>query len=571
MKRCTFYIAVATLLITASCGHLGPESGSPSELSVLLSPDAYTKGAEFSGSALNGNTAKLFMLISQRNAAGELEIPSYFMDGTDPAAAPMIQSGSVWKAKDRDIFFPLGGRTLDVLVYGADSDENIDLTSFGTTSWVPTYEAADAASVLKFKNVNTYAAQADLMYGAVNKLGATSGTARLTLHHALSQLVFNVKFTGDDMDFIETNSGTGFKFHLDSILFLNEAGFKQYLKGPASVSAGNVLLKTAGTFTVDNTKNDLEASWSALDSQADAFAVPMAPVRTVRSTSNTTAESSPVFTSAASWDSDQIRRDKVYQVGHPLLIPEQPACSMFVIYTYGDIRYYAHVSVPQSMWESGRRYVYTLVFSKLNNAIGLNLFVSGFTVAPWDVNSNTHNTITETTLELDVDKYVRYIPDDVADNWVGSYTAIAAGTDASGALCSPRMSLLTTSLSGFYLFSDNPQIRFIRHIPGVGPESTSKDTLNIAPGTDVETLYYVVPASSSVPLFDSSRKGSVYLHKRGHEINIPYNTGILAGNSSNNSCNYYIISNESYRNDPVVLTEPVTVFSAEHLYIATKE
>ena len=567
MKHFTVYIAFFALLLSSSCERRELEVDASQALAVRIAPAPYTKGGEFSGTALNGNTARLFMLASLRNADGTLSQASVFNEGGSPKAQLMITDGTYWKPDGENVVLPLGGAYMDALLFGADSDAGNDLSAFGSgTCWAPTLNAADAAARVSFENVDTYANQCDLMYGAANGITASAPQPSVSLSHAMAQLVFNVKFENNAaMAFIETNE-TYYKFKLDDILFLSDAGFTQYVANPASVTAPNVLLKTRGTFTIDNDRNTLMAAWSGLEGQAGAYKVRMDAVPNTRSLSNTVAESSPVFDNTETgWKRDDIRRDKIYQAGHPLLVPEQPACNMTVVYTYDNIRYHGVLNVPQGSWEAGHKYIYTLVFSEIKGGIGLKLELNGIVVADWDDSPSTYTSNTlETRLSIDVPQYVRYIPSDDENDWTGSYVAIADGTDGSGGLRSPRLHLVTTSSSGMELVSDNENVCFLRYTPGVGVAASSEASLGIPAGTDVDTMFYVVPASGTVPTFDNARKANVYLHDLGGNMYVPYNVSALPGASTNSSVQFYIVSATSY-DAPVAITTPFTP-SSEHLY-----
>lgn len=563
MKRHTAYFAAFALLFSAaSCGRGGLDIDTPAGLSVRVETAPYTKGGEFSFNALTSG-AKLFLLASQRNADGTLSQASVFNEGGSPKAQLMVTEGTYWKPDGENVVLPLGGACMDALLFGADSDAGNDLSAFGSgTCWAPTLNAADAAARVSFENVNTYDNQYDLMYGAANGITASAPQPSVSLSHAMAQLVFNVKFENNAaMAFIETN-GSDYKFKLDDILFLSDAGFTQYVADPASVTAPNVLLKTRGTFTIDNARNSLSAAWSGLEGHAGACKVRMDAVPAARSQSNTVAESAPVFDNTESgWKQDGIQLDKIYQAGHPLLVPEQSACNMTVVYTYDGIRYHGKLNVPQGNWEAGHKYIYTLVFGEFKGGIGLKLELNGITVADWDDEPSSYASGTlETRLFLDEGNYRRYDADDNLSTWADSYTAVADGTDAGGSLRSPRLYLVTTSDAGMELISDNANLRFVRYTPGVGPEASSAESITIPAGADVETFYYVVPASSAVPGFDGGRVGNVYLKDLATNNYAPYNTSVMPGNDTNESIRYYIVSATVYD----------TGSSAEHIYTQPK-
>ncbi|MBQ9660509.1 MAG: fimbrillin family protein [Bacteroidales bacterium] len=550
MSKTYKILLLGLLALAPACSRIpAAQPQAPAELSLQVAPGAYTKGGEFSGDALT-NHAKLFLAATQKDAAGAVEVPSLFLEAGKPAGAPMEKKdGNFWKVKDREIILPLGGRKLDVLCYGVDSDDATkDLSAFENgTVWKPVFDEDDAVSRVTFKDVETYTSQMDLMYAAANDIGSSSGTALLTLRHAQAQLVFNVKFTGDDMAFIE-NNGSDYKFKLDGILFVNEAGLAQHLK-PETVTESNILLKTKGTFTVDNRANTLEAGWSSLTAEAGACAVPMTPAPTSRSTSNTAAETSPVFSDTQdSWKRDDIEREKTYQAGHPLLIPEQPSANFTVIYTYDNMQFHSTVNVPDCTWQSGHQYTYTLVFSKPTGGLGLNLYAKLLTAADWDGSTPAfgYSSGLETKLYVESPSYRRYDEDDDPDTWTDAYVAVKAGRDTDGEPFSPRLLLVTRSGSELQLISDNPNFRFLRYDSVNGPAANAEASITIPAGspagTEVTTEFYVVPASSLLPESTSDRKANIYLHDSGSNLYIPFNAGVLPGSGDNLSCQYMIVA-----------------------------
>lgn len=351
-------IFLLTLLATLSCERATPER--VGGLTLTFTPAPYTKSAEFTGTELSSHS-KLLLTACLKNADGRIHTPSLFMEGNEPAAQRLTKDGSQWKVTGEELILPFGGMMMDVIVFGTDSDEDKDLNAFGSSVWVPGLNSSDAASTVTFTDIDTYSNQMDVMYAAASGITAASSTLTLTLRHAMAQLVFNVKFTGDDMAFIETN-GTTYKFKIDDILFED--------------AAGNPLLQTQGTFTIDNRGNTLKAAWSDLSVLTSNKALPMNP--SGRSAINTGAESAPVFSNTEeSWKTDGITREtKVYQVGEPLLVPEQASVNPVVLYTYGGYQYRSTLNLPRTHWESGHSYIYTLVFSKITDKIGFTVTVN---------------------------------------------------------------------------------------------------------------------------------------------------------------------------------------------------
>lgn len=364
-------LALSALVLFFSCNRMEhPDAGEETRVSLSVVSDAFsTKGAEFSRTELT-SAAKLYITATMRDPQGKISTPSVFLSGSAPAFTQLEQeSGTTWMLKDETVILPLGGYALRSLAFGADRDNGDIPTGFGTSCWVPTLNAADAASGMRFENVDTYGNQVDLLYGATGDITGSSPTGTLTLQHAQAQLIFNVKFTGSETAFITTN-GSDFKFQINDILFVNNAGLVQYLKGQ-TVTEANILLKTLGTFTIDNTKTVLESAWSGLAAQEDRCKLPMGVTR--RSDANPSADQTVYLsntdgTVTPGWRQN-LMQGKVYQLGDPLLVPEQPVCDFIVVYTYDGVRYSSRVLLPEGTWKSGRKYIYNLEIARVGGFI----------------------------------------------------------------------------------------------------------------------------------------------------------------------------------------------------------
>lgn len=170
-------------------------------------------------------------------------------------------------------------------------------------------QTEDVASIVAFNDWNTYDNQVDLLY-AVNN-GATSSTSgaadyvKLSFKHAQALLVFQAKV--NIADAITINSIT--------------------ING----------LKVKGTFTVDNSRNDLVASWSKLET-VDAM--------------NKIAIDNPgeVLTSTKDFA----------QIGSTLLVPQQPRLNFTVTYTMGGKTMNYTYNEARGTWEMGKKYIYKL-------------------------------------------------------------------------------------------------------------------------------------------------------------------------------------------------------------------
>jgi hypothetical protein len=356
---CKYILPFLTVCLGIACSRENPQGR---DVHFVIESAPFTKGEEFSGVSLSEDNSRLLITSSMRGPDGEIVTPSVFTSAGSPTYAALKKNGGVWEVDGTPLVLPIGGYSLDVIAFGTDSDEGNDVSSFGTGDvWAPVISGANATSVVSF-TVDTYSHQMDLMYGAVNV--ANSGTSYLSLEHALALLIFNIKFTGADMAFIETND-TDYKFKLDGIFFVNSDGLTQYLANPSTITAANVLLKTRGTFTIDYSKNNLEAGWTGLSAIAGNYSMPMYPAPASPSIANPSVQSTVFSNQEASWRIDGIERDKFYQLGHPLLVPQQPIQDVILVYTYDGARYSASVDLPTGYWFSGEKYIYNLVVSRV--------------------------------------------------------------------------------------------------------------------------------------------------------------------------------------------------------------
>jgi hypothetical protein len=369
MKRFAlqFLLLACAAASLAACDLVSQGDEERTAVSFILETTPFTKGGEFTGNSLSSN-AKVYIAVTQRDPNGNILIPSLYLDGDGhPTTTSMVydNSSSSWKVESGDLYFPLGGHSLDFLAFATDRDgESADWDD----AWTPTLNSENAASGVTFSNVDTYSHQMDFMYAASNGVVANNPVAKFSFSHAQALLIFNVSFSDNtEMAFIESN-GTDYKFKIDNLLFLNEAGYAEYVSDPDGISANNVLMKTVGTFTIDNSRNTLMAQWSGQAVKTDNYKLPMPMDVTVRSSANKATTENRVFSNTRdSWKVNDIQTGYTYQLGQPLLVPEQPAQNIIVEYTYDGYAYHSVVNLPRTTWNSGGVYIYTLIFSTITD------------------------------------------------------------------------------------------------------------------------------------------------------------------------------------------------------------
>ena len=195
-------------------------------------------------------------------------------------------------------------------------------------------------------------------------------------------------------------------------------------------------------------------------------------------------------------------------------------------------------------WEEGKQYTYTLTFHNR----GLYLKITS--IDPWDDGGSfvwSGNIETNLFLDFPGDTYRLYDLDGVPTDWVNAFAAVAYGFDASGTpLYSPRMHLITTSQSEdleLVFIPENSNFRFVKFSNG---SYTTNASLDIPAGDNVNTYFYVVPVSASIPASDNDRKASMYLRSKSGLPYLPINVSVLPGNADNTSCDFYIVSPEVY-------------------------
>lgn len=375
-------LVLPAALAVFACTRLPETSSTANSVKFSVTTDLFTKGAEFSGDELSPKAA-LYVAGTLRDPQGGISTPSTFLSGNDPATARLTHdSGRIWKFPDgKNVILPLGGYTFNALAYGADIDVGPNVPA----CWTPTLNAADAASGMVFTDVDTYTTPVDLMYGSANGISAANPQGTLTLYHAQAMLIFNVRFTGTA--FITTNGdasapktywdgtnhqiywdGSAPKFRLDDILFVNNDGLLQHLQGQ-TVTTANILLRTKGTFTVDNSRTDLSASWSGTQAQDGKYKIDMtAPAEEKRSKSNLDAIPEGNLLHSGNW-AQNLSQDVLYQVGNPLLVPEQPVQGFWVSYRYEGARYNTYVTLPEGTWRKGMKYIYNLEINRVGGML----------------------------------------------------------------------------------------------------------------------------------------------------------------------------------------------------------
>lgn len=307
MKKSLIIVGMAALVLGACHKVDTVVTETPQEIGFkAISANATKANAQLEGSLLNKEYS-IYASATQKNSAGTIENAAFFVDQQFQTEDETVAAKSQYRAWSgtaaAPIYWPVGGATVDFLAYALPTAKH------GNPAATYANQTEDVASIVAFNDWNTYDNQVDLLY-AVNN-GATSSTSgaadyvKLSFKHAQALLVFQAKV--NIADAITINSIT--------------------ING----------LKVKGTFTVDNSRNDLVASWSKLET-VDAM--------------NKIAIDNPgeVLTSTKDFA----------QIGSTLLVPQQPRLNFTVTYTMGGKTMNYTYNEARGTWEMGKKYIYKL-------------------------------------------------------------------------------------------------------------------------------------------------------------------------------------------------------------------
>ncbi len=312
------------------------------------------------------------------------------------------------------LYWPIGGVKMDFLAYAMKMASRVGVA---VGDWKADWDnyTTDVASQVSFKEVDTYVNQEDVLYayanGQTSSANAGSGkSVKLTFEHAQAMLMFNIKVNAEavkdkitvhEINFLTPDrievlrSYANERFAYDSVVAWTEArdaarttdGYatmtdeqkaawdtayntanpKPY--GPDTEPAladrqnADVMLNTVGTFTVNNTRNILQAGWtySSTAHQAANYRMPVNAIAKA-SASNSVIASEDLETCFTNYGSPmgKYSGDKYFQLGDILLIPEQDKVNFTIKYEVGGrIMYYTYNDV-RGVWEKGKKYIYNL-------------------------------------------------------------------------------------------------------------------------------------------------------------------------------------------------------------------
>lgn len=284
----------------------------PQEIGFKVVSSAATRAdAQLEGTLLTKDYS-IYASATQKKTDGTIENAAYFKDQQFQTEDATVSASSQYRAWDgtaaSPIYWPIGGAVVDFLAYALPTAKH------GTPAATYGAEGTDVASIVAFEAWDTYANQVDLLFAANNGLTAAANSAAPFVHmnfdHAQALLIFQVK----------TNAADAFTIN--------------------SITIDG--LKVKGTFTVDNSRNNLVAAWSALEAVAGEDII------------------APGADPAADNLGEAVTATSYAQIGSSLLIPQQPRLNFVVNYTLGGKTMEYTYNEARGTWEMGKKYIYKL-------------------------------------------------------------------------------------------------------------------------------------------------------------------------------------------------------------------
>lgn len=404
MKKIFLFLAAAALMAVAcNKSETVVRDTNPEEIGFRALSGNITKGAELSG-VIMPQTYGIYAAATQKNAGGLIENASFFgnIEQLFVTADAEPTAASLWRATPA-IYWPIGGVKLDFLAYAIKQTSHVSGLP-GPGAWMASWDnvATDVASELAFKEVDTYAHQEDVLYAVANGQssaanGGTGNSVNLSFDHAQSLLIFNVKanvanqLSIEEISFVTPQRVEALRTYQTMYAASNYAKWEQkkvddgydamteseqtewLAANPkpndqpvlADLTAGDVTLKTIGTFTVNNERNILSADWTFGEhpTSADNFCMPNFSGDAVRSAANSADGSG-----AIKYGASIVNTEDYTQLGETLLIPQQDKVNFTIKYKFGDQTMYYTFNDARGVWMKGKKYLYLLDLS-LNEVV----------------------------------------------------------------------------------------------------------------------------------------------------------------------------------------------------------
>ena len=299
------------------------------------------------------------------------------------------------------MYWPIGGVVMDFLAYAMPmADHNVPLAVLNEdgvikpvadqpantgADWAVCWDNqySDVASKFTFYDVDTYANQVDVMYAKANNQtslanggGSSAKSVAMQFNHAQALLIFNVR-----VDEAEVAN----KLNIKEIGFYTKDRVKDMLEHQLALDKGNtshvladltdadVTLKTVGTFSVDNSHNDLVYGWAygkdrkggdISATRKENFKMPVSATAVSESNTTVLAQAAPNNALKVNYDAPipfvDATGSQFQQLGGSLLIPEQEKVNFTITYELGGKTMFLTYNDIRGVWQAGKKYIYNL-------------------------------------------------------------------------------------------------------------------------------------------------------------------------------------------------------------------
>lgn len=330
-------VALAPLLLAmlVSCGKTLQEGRQCEE-----TPLAFTATAPLTKSTYisSGTLGELPLYLSADYHEADGSVSSFLSNGS------FARGGDgFYHSSPDEVYWPMGSGTMDFLSY-AGTDGPLSDEGNPCVEW----DSPRATSGATFTFTDTKSADVDLVWAVANNRRRSGGAVALDFSHALARLELQVEISPPLGDYISLQSVT-----LETSL--------------------SDRLCLGGVFTVDNSKNTPEASWSELTTTSDYGFFTGQDI-------TFTPEGETSLVGQLDGTPRVAKIDAVVPLVN-MYVPPQPVKNIEIIYSLnGGTPRLQTVNLPRGSWEMGHTYTYRLTYTLM----GLKGGYAGFDLLMFD-------------------------------------------------------------------------------------------------------------------------------------------------------------------------------------------
>lgn len=289
----------------------------------------------------DNNLVRMYVSATSKDANGTVQKGDFF------TGQHFSYIGTTWKPSALDapttetpIYWPVGGATLDFLALAwykvghAAADDNIVLNP-STFTWGDGGSPDQKANKVVVADVDLKSNGLDLMFASANN---QKGVAGSDAAHKKNETALAFKHAGAVVE-INAKANVADLVKIQAIYFAT-------LKEEKATFATNdyYTVDLTGTFTVDNSYNTLQASWSQVEQ----------PVAVIASCEPYALDASPMTLSTTKT-----------QAGNDVILVPQAKTDFVIKYRLGtdDTDYYITAPVKKGSWIMGHKYIYNITIS----------------------------------------------------------------------------------------------------------------------------------------------------------------------------------------------------------------